>query len=298
MMPGTPARRVSRSWERFCTAGQLWSGPDRGRWPGRRCGTGRLYRQAKFAVGMTVGPAAVQAVEGRTAQQLVDGGGDPGGLGVLVGGLVPADGGVMARDLGGVVVCGPGLAGRDQVVGAMACRRRSRWRGRSVVPGQLDGGRTGEVGGEPGEMPGRHRGSRRWTDPGHRSRSGRCRRGDGPEQVYWIKSMSWYSSTLTAASGPADRRRRRDSRSARRREARPGCRSRPGRGRPGADAGIGGRRGLPGRPRGACGRHGQSRLVRWRRTAGDLVGHGELSGQARRGNGAHGECAGPGRGRW
>ena len=75
-------------------------------------------RQPELAVPVPVGPAAVQAVEGGAAEQLVDRGGDPGGLGVLVGRLVEGD------RRAGAATC-PGAADRGRlgtsVAGAMAC---------------------------------------------------------------------------------------------------------------------------------------------------------------------------------
>ena len=47
--------------------------------------------QPDLAVLVPVGPAAVQGVERRAAEELVDGGGDPARLGVLVGRLVQGD---------------------------------------------------------------------------------------------------------------------------------------------------------------------------------------------------------------
>jgi hypothetical protein len=111
-------------------------------------------------VGVAVGPAAVQGVEGGTAEELVNRGGDPGGFGVLVGGLVEGDGGVLGGGwrLGGAgLVVGWGLggrslAGRDQGGGGDGLQGGGDdGGGRAVVAGELHGGGAGEVGGEPGE---------------------------------------------------------------------------------------------------------------------------------------------------
>ena len=107
--------------------------------------------QAELAVLVPVGPAAVEAVERRPAEQLVDGGGDPGRLGVLVRRLVQGDD--VDRDQGSGI--GPGResgpsrdqrGGRDGLHGGGHDGRVG-----AVVPGQLHRAGPGEVGGEPAE---------------------------------------------------------------------------------------------------------------------------------------------------
>ena len=172
-----PGRRASRSCDRF------WYGsPARVSACAERAGlrVGPVQHgdvgQPELAVAVPVGPAAVQAVEGGPAEQLVDRGGDPGRLGVLVRRLVEVTASPALR-VAGAGGRGPAAARDQRGRARWPASRRSRWPGWtgsswSAPPWWRRGSppRTGR------RCRRRRRGTRRWPGPGRRSRSARPRR--------------------------------------------------------------------------------------------------------------------------
>ena len=133
---------------RALLVGQPGPGQRLGERPGLRVGAVEHgdVGQPDLAVLVPVGPAAVEAVKRRPAQELVDGGRDPGRLGVLVGRLVQGD---DARGTGPGGDRGPAGHQRGRRDGLPGGGHDARVR--AVVPGQLHRGRAREVGREPAE---------------------------------------------------------------------------------------------------------------------------------------------------